>query len=86
MMPHGVDDCAMTVKVSLETFHTYKQDYHPRSWFQIGENMWECGEVGTWTVNRIEDTATYTESNLWGIFYEKDARSTYHAQGVIFTA
>jgi hypothetical protein len=30
------------------------------------EEVWECGETGTWYVDRGNDQAVYIESNIWG--------------------
>jgi len=41
-------------------------------WHQPHENLenvdevWECGETGTWYIDRQNDKAIYIESNLWG--------------------
>ncbi|MDB5168987.1 MAG: hypothetical protein JWO41_343 [Candidatus Saccharibacteria bacterium] len=40
--------------------HQPKQDIE-----QISE-VWECGETGSWYVNREAGAAVYVESNLWG--------------------
>jgi len=67
MIPLIVDKKAMTVPVDMATFEDLKINYHPDSWYQISENVWECGEVGQWQLDLKEGKATYQESNVWGI-------------------
>lgn len=31
-----------------------------------GDEVWECGETGSWFVDRAAGTALYSETNLWG--------------------
>lgn len=62
----AVDPKAMTVAVGLEEFEAYKNTYKPGVWVQIKPNIWECEEVGSWTVDQEEGLATYQESNMWG--------------------
>lgn len=31
-----------------------------------GDEVWECGETGSWFVDREAGTAVYSETNLWG--------------------
>jgi len=62
----AVDEKAMTVPVSIGEFEEYKHTYKPDAWFEIKPGIWECGEVGQWTVNKESGIATYQESNVWG--------------------
>lgn len=68
MEPLAVDHNAMHVILSLEDFIQHKDEYTPnlpKKWVQIGD-LWECGEVGAWTINEDEGIAIYQESNVWG--------------------
>jgi GNAT superfamily N-acetyltransferase len=67
MIPLTVDQNAMTVTVPLDQFNHYRTSYNPDNWKEVWPGLWECGEVGRWTVNHIDSTATYKESNLWGL-------------------
>lgn len=61
-----IDDAAMVVPdVPRETFDDYRKTYNPDKWKQIAPSVWRCGETGLWLVG--EKTATYVESNVWGI-------------------
>lgn len=73
MRPLRVDDAAMVVEVPMDEFTKYKQTYNPEKWRQVGnqKHMWRCGETGVWYVNH--DTATYIESNVWGILESNPA-------------
>lgn len=64
MEPLVVDREAMTVTSSLDEFEDYKSHYNPDNWKEVAQGIWECGEVGQWTVN--EGQAVYKECNLWG--------------------
>lgn len=70
MKPLGEDTCAMKVTIGLGEFETHAALYNPNRWTCIGvrdgKEVWECGEVGVWTVDRVRGEATYQESNLWG--------------------
>jgi hypothetical protein len=45
----------------------YLLDWHqPNLDLDRVEEVWECGETGTWYVDRINSKAVYIESNLWG--------------------
>lgn len=63
------DDQAMVVTVPLAEFFHYKQSFKPDLWQEVQPGVWECGEVGRWTVDKTADTATYQESNVWGIVH-----------------
>ncbi|MFZ5844882.1 MAG: hypothetical protein ACOY0S_00230 [Patescibacteria group bacterium] len=62
----AVDDRAMTVKVSLDEFWQYQKTYKPEVWVEVAPGVWECEEVGSWTVDLESGIATYIESNVWG--------------------
>lgn len=62
----AVDHAAMTVAVTIDEFYGYQRDYHAGQWEEIQSGIWECGEVGRWTVNAPHDIAVYSESNIWG--------------------
>ncbi|MCX7955832.1 MAG: hypothetical protein N2593_01845 [Patescibacteria group bacterium] len=65
MMPICVDPNAMRVEVPIEEFLNFKETYKPNLWREISSGLWECGEVGSWTITD-KGIAVYTESNLWG--------------------
>ncbi|MCA9371918.1 hypothetical protein KC726_03390 [Candidatus Woesebacteria bacterium] len=69
LKPLKEDTSAMVVSVPLIEFQGYKQNYKPNQWNEIQPNVWECGEVGLWTIYPENGSATYTESNLWGVIY-----------------
>lgn len=61
-----VDDAAMVVpEVPIEEFNNYRETYNPEKWRQIAPHVWRCGETGVWITG--ENSATYIESNVWGI-------------------
>lgn len=61
-----IDDYAMVVPdVPRETFDEYRATYNPGRWRQISPTVWRCGETGIWIAG--DKTATYAESNVWGI-------------------
>lgn len=62
----AVDPKAMVVQVPIEEFEGYKTVYNQGKWVEIKPNIWECGEVGSWTVDETTGIATYQESNMWG--------------------
>lgn len=64
MQPLKIAEKSMKVIVPTSQFEEYKINYNPQSWKQIGDDMWECGEVGTWQVSN--GNAVYTENNIWG--------------------
>lgn len=66
-----VDSHAMTVSMPIKDFEYYKQTYRPHVWCEINQDVWECGEVGTWKVDYNNGIATYKESNLWGLIWKK---------------
>jgi hypothetical protein len=59
------DPQAMQVSISLADFNQYRLSFKPEAWVEIQPGVWECEEVGTWVV--VAETATYKESNVWGI-------------------
>lgn len=61
------DEKAMTVEVPYHEFLSYKSIYHKGQWEEVKQGVWECGEVGSWTINPDTRIATYQESNMWGI-------------------
>lgn len=63
----AVDDHAMVVEVPLSEFAWYQQSYHPSQWEKTKAGLWECGEVGSWSVDTHAGKATYQESNVWGM-------------------
>jgi len=67
MHPLAIDAHAMTVEVSLSDFDWYKHTYHPNQWEKTKTGIWECGEVGSWSVDMLAGKATYQESNVWGM-------------------
>lgn len=64
MRPLKIAGKSMEVAVPTSQFEEYKINYNPQNWKQIGDGMWECGEVGTWQVSNGK--AVYTENNIWG--------------------
>lgn len=62
----AVDRKAMTVTVPIAELEGYKTGYKSKQWVEIKPGVWECGEVGTWTVDTDTGLATYQESNMWG--------------------
>jgi len=69
-----IDDAAMVVPdVSIEQFNQYRYSYNPGKWTEIRSNVWRCGQTGIWIVG--EETATYTEGNVWGILEEDRGNS-----------
>jgi len=40
--------------------------HQPHQDIESVEEIWECGETGTWYVDRTHGAAVYIESNLWG--------------------
>ncbi len=66
MKPLIVDKKGMMVSASLEDFLIFKQAYNIDMWMEVAENVWECGEVGRWTLHPKENLANYQESNLFG--------------------
>lgn len=65
MIPLRVDPCAMVVQLPLQEFNELKNTFNVDKWHYIND-LWECGEVGNWTVDKTTNLATYIESNLWG--------------------
>jgi len=61
-----VDKKAMTVIVPIDEFKEYQKTYCLNMWKEIFPNIWECGEVGYWLVNKKKGIAVYRECNLWG--------------------
>lgn len=59
------DPLAMQVTVPLPEFMDYQHSYKPTNWTEIQPGVWECEEVGSWTVGA--EMATYQESNVWGV-------------------
>jgi hypothetical protein len=58
---------SMRVEVSVEQLHEYMRTVNPDSWIARGRGRnrkWECGEVGTWTIEN--GIAVYNEENIWG--------------------
>lgn len=51
---------------SLNGFYNFRQSHHPEIWVETSPNVWECGEVGQWTVDGKTKTAKYSESAVWG--------------------
>lgn len=64
------DSKAMQVTVPLAEFESYKSSYKPESWVEVKPSVFECEEVGTWKVGN--ETAKYSESNVWGIIPFKE--------------
>lgn len=61
-----IDEPGMVVSdVSKKQFEEYRRNYNPEKWTKISVNVWRCGETGMWLVG--DTTATYVESNVWGI-------------------
>ena len=63
MTPLQVENEAIKVEVSLATFEEYKNKFNKKKWKRNSNGQWECGEVGSWTIDG--DKAIYVESNLW---------------------
>lgn len=61
---------AVTIEVSFSKFYEYQQSYKPEAWYEAKSGVWECEELGSWTVDARKGTTTYTESNVWGEFTE----------------
>lgn len=72
MQAFAVDHKAMTIIISLQKWEEHMASYKPDYWFKTEEDTWECGEVGSWTLDLREETATYQESNLWGMIWQKN--------------
>jgi len=69
-----IDDIAMVISdVSREQFDEYRSTYKPERWKNIAPNVWRCGETGLWLVG--DTSATYIESNVWGILDETNGGS-----------
>lgn len=66
MQPLSVDPKAMIVPMPLEEFNAF---FDKSTWKETQEGMFECGEVGTWTI--LGNQAVYQESNLWGLIWKK---------------
>ncbi len=66
MEPLIVDRKAMSVTVPINEFDDYMNNYNPHIWKQVDDDVWECGEVGQWTVDFHSGLAVYKECNLWG--------------------
>jgi GNAT superfamily N-acetyltransferase len=71
MKPLKVDPYAMIVTVTLDDLAIYIKNYKSDMWKEVSPNVWECGEVGSWYIDVAQGSATYQESNLWGIMWEK---------------
>ncbi len=71
MQPLAVDPQAMTVVVSMIEFDNIKNEIASEVWIEVAPGVWECGEVGNWKLDTTKATATYKESNLWGLIWEK---------------
>jgi hypothetical protein len=69
------DDHAMVVTVPMAEFLNYKTSFKPEAWTEIQPNTWECEEVDTWTVDTQLGTATYQESNVWGVVQHNEVSS-----------
>ncbi len=69
MRPLKVDSNAFTIDVTIGQFEQYRSEYRPELWKMVSQNVWECGETGSWTINPAASTAAYSESKLWGIVY-----------------
>lgn len=66
MIPLTVDKEAMAVETSIHELWEFMQVYNMSMWNEVMSNVWECGEVGQWTINPKSQKANYRESNLWG--------------------
>ena len=62
----AVNVAAMTVNVPNGEFEGYKAGYKPDAWAEVAPGIWECQEVGVWTVDDSIGIATYVEHNVWG--------------------
>ncbi len=67
MIPLKVDSHAMTVTLPIDELQSLRETYQPELWQEGVNGVWECGEVGQWTIDETTGLATYQESNLWGI-------------------
>lgn len=67
MQPLVEDEAAMTVTVPLGEFKNYQKSYKPDSWWQDDQGVWHSSEVGSWKINEGAGTATYVESNVFGL-------------------
>ncbi len=87
MQMFGVDEHAMTVTVSESVFTAYQEDWKQKRWYQPDQDnkprIWECGEVGAWTIDPSTGGATYQEKNMWGFLYESPQTKTI--TGSIYT-
>jgi GNAT superfamily N-acetyltransferase len=61
-----IADQAMVRTVPLQEFYQYHQSYNFGLWEEIEEDVWECGEVGRWYVDKSTSSASYRENNVWG--------------------
>ncbi|HUL14289.1 MAG TPA: hypothetical protein VLU73_19220 [Methylococcaceae bacterium] len=66
MRPLKIADQAMVRTVPLQEFYQYHQFYNLGLWEKIEEDVWECGEVGRWYIDKSASSATYRENNVWG--------------------
>lgn len=75
----GVCLDSMAINVGLEEFAQYQQEFNPTQWFQVKKSgdreEWECGQTGTWYVDRTNNTAQYIEPNCWGIMHPDEVKS-----------
>ncbi len=74
MVPIGISRDTYTTTVSVPTFAAYAFSYNPSMWLRTGENSWECGQCGSWTVDKTRNSATYSESRVIGIVWESASK------------
>lgn len=67
-------EAAMVIPdVSRKEFDEYRSTYKPDLWESITPVLWRCGETGLWFVG--DTSATYVESNVWGILDQNNDNS-----------
>jgi GNAT superfamily N-acetyltransferase len=59
---------SLEIKGSLAKFDRLRKSFRPQDWYSPAPDVWECGETGTWYVDRARHLAMSIESNCWGVF------------------
>jgi hypothetical protein len=65
------DTAAMVATCSAEDFAALRASWRPELWASRSGDagktpLWECGQVGHWTIHPTTGIARYQESNVWG--------------------
>jgi len=58
----GISKDSIVVTVDKKTFQLFMKKYRPDQWIRFSDIKWECGETGSWYVDK--NSATYREDNL----------------------